>query len=160
MIHSFKPIYDENSKVLILGSMPSIKSLEDEMYYANPRNSFWELMCEITGDDCGKTNESKTKFLHRNSIALFDVIKSCERNGSLDSNIKNVIPNDIVSIVDSIQNLKLIVLNGGTAARYYKKYDMSLINRKTMFLPSTSPANAKGGYAAKLNEWKKIINYL
>jgi hypoxanthine-DNA glycosylase len=160
IIHSFEPIADENSKILILGSMPSVASLSAGMYYSHPRNAFWRIMGDLTGDEVGNTNAEKRDFLLRNKIALWDTLSACERQGSLDSNIKCTVPNDIKSLTNKCKGIKQVFLNGGSALKFYKKYHCENIKIPYLALPSTSPANARGGYEKKYESWKIISNFL
>jgi len=159
-INSFDPIYDENSKILILGTMPSIASLEQGMYYSHPRNAFWKILKDLTGDDPGNTNASKRSFLLRHNIALWDTLSSCERQGSLDGNIKEERPNNVAGLIKSCPLIQVIFLNGGAALKYYKRYHASKIELPYIALPSTSPANARGGYEKKLEAWRKVADYI
>ena len=134
--HTIKPFYNKDSKILILGSFPSIKSREAGFYYAHPQNRFWKVLSNIFNE----TIENKQEFLKKNHIALFDVCASCEIKGSSDASIKEVVPNDISEILKSSE-IKIIFLNGKTAANLYKKY-MQDIKIPSVVLPSTSPANA------------------
>lgn len=159
-IHSFEPIADENSRLLILGTMPSVASLNASMYYSHPRNAFYKILSELTGDDPGNDNASKKAFLLRHGIAVFDTLALCEREGSLDSNIKSPVPNDIKSFVAAHPKIEIIFLNGGGAAKYYKRYHQKAIELPAVVLPSTSPANARGGYQKKLEAWQVVADFL
>ncbi|HEX2939036.1 MAG TPA: DNA-deoxyinosine glycosylase [Ruminiclostridium sp.] len=159
-ISSFDPIYDESSKILILGTMPSVASLEAGMYYSHPRNAFWKILKDLTGDDPGTVNDEKRKFLLRHGIALWDTLSSCEREGSLDGNIKYEHPNNVPKLVKLCPDISIIFLNGGAALKYYKRYHESIINLSFKILPSTSPANARGGYEKKLAAWHIVSDYL
>ena len=121
--HEFPPVYDEKSRILILGSFPSVKSREQEFYYGHPQNRFWKLMKRIF--DCENvsldTIDEKKQFLLDNNIALWDVIKSCDIKGSSDSSIKNIEPNDLELIVNN-SDVKKIILNGGKAYELYEKF--------------------------------------
>lgn len=153
MIYSFKPIYDKNSKILILGSMASVESLKQGFYYMHPRNRFWSTMAKITGKSVPESIDGKRAFLLENGIALMDSIYSCEREGSLDSDIKNVVPNDIPAVL-AATNIKAVFCNGkksyAVAKKAYPEIDFKC-------LPSTSPANA-GGW--KEEAWIKLREYL
>lgn len=159
-VYSFEPIYSENSRILILGTMPSTASLKAGMYYSHPQNAFWRILRDLTGDEPGDTNENKRGFLMCHGVALWDTLKMCEREGSLDSNIKQEAPNEVAELVSRCPNIKTVFLNGGAALRYYKKYHAKNISLPFIALPSTSPANARGGYKAKLESWGILGNYL
>ncbi len=156
---SFLPSIDENSKVLILGSMPGVKSLEMQQYYAHPQNRFWKVM----GLLCNCKNlynfeySEKLNILLKNNIALWDVIKSCERVGSLDSNIEKEIPNKISALLKKYKNIEIICLNGNKSYSAFKKHFSSLFCKyKCLKMPSTSPANAKFRLENLYEEWKQI----
>lgn len=153
MIYSFKPIYDKNSKILILGSMASVESLKQGFYYMHPRNRFWPTMAKITGNPVPESIDGKRAFLLENGIALMDSIYSCDREGSLDSDIKNAVPSDIPAVL-AATDIKAVFCNGkksyAVAKKAYPAIDFKC-------LPSTSPANA-GGW--KEEEWLKLREYL
>lgn len=158
---SFKPSIDNNSKILVLGSMPGVKSLEEQQYYAHPQNRFWKLI----GKFCNTNNlpeliyKDKLQVLLQNQIALWDVIQSCKRNGSLDSNIKNETPNNIPELLNQFPNIKVICLNGNKSYSAFKKYFPELLQQyKCYHLPSTSPANAKYKLENLINEWHQAMN--
>lgn len=155
IIHPIPPVYDENSKVLILGSFPSVKSREAQFFYGHPQNRFWKLVALIFEDDMPQTIEEKRTFLLRHKIAVWDVIKSCDITGSSDASIKNVVPNDLSTILNTA-NISNIYVNGKTAYKYYEKYMKPLIHRDAICLPSTSPANAAWNMERLESEWKVI----
>ena len=154
--HPIPPLYDKNSKILILGSFPSVKSREQMFFYGHPQNRFWKVISMIFKVSVPKTIEEKKTLLLSNHIALWDVIASCNINGSADSTIKNVIPNDLTNILNSAKIDKIIV-NGKTAEKYYIKYIEPKINIKAICLPSTSPANAAWSTDALIDSWKIIL---
>ncbi len=154
--HTLKPIYDKNSKVLILGSIPSTKSREVGFYYGHPRNKFWTTLKTIYKTENLDTIQDKIKFLKENHIALFDVIKSCEINSSSDSSIKNVVVNDLTPLLENSQ-IKAIFTTGSKAYNLYQKYLYKETNIKAIPLPSTSPANAKKGIEEILIKSYSII---
>lgn len=155
VIHNIPPVFDKDSEVLILGSFPSIKSREAEFFYGHPQNRFWKVTATVFGCDVPKTTEEKKAFLLKNHVALWDVVGSCEIEGSADSTIKNVVPNDIEMILNAA-DIKQIFVNGKTAEKYYRKYIQPRINRAAICLPSTSPANAAKSLADLIEEWKII----
>lgn len=159
---SFKPSIDDNSTILILGSMPGVKSLDEQQYYAHPQNRFWKVMGHI----CKEQNLSDLKYnekleiLLANNIALWDTIKSCTRDGSLDSNILNIVPNDIRKLLKKYPNIKIICLNGGKSFSTFKKYFPDLLEKyDCRKMPSTSPANAKFSLDKLFEEWEAGIKY-
>ena len=158
---SFLPSIDEKSEILILGSMPGVKSLEEQQYYAHPQNRFWKLMGKI----CNANNlpelsyQKKLQILLKNKIALWDVIQSCNRQGSLDSNIKNEIPNDISGLLAQFPNIEVICLNGNKSYSAFKKYFPNLLEKYNCFkMPSTSPANARYKLEDLCKAWSEAIN--
>ena len=155
IVHPIPPIYDENSEVLILGSFPSVKSREQGFFYGHPQNRFWKVTAAVFGERVPETIEEKKAFLLRNHIALWDVIGSCEIEGSADSSIRNVIPNDLSVILDAA-DIKGIFINGKTAYKYYRKYTETATGREAVCLPSTSPANAAWTLEKLLESWKCI----
>lgn len=160
VVHSFKPIYNSESKILILGSFPSIKSRENNFYYANPKNRFWSTLGNVFNENIGESNQDKEKFLLTHKIALFDVIYSCNIMASNDNSIKDVIPNDIKKIVDE-SKIKAIFTTGAKAYSLYNKYLLKDVGIEAIKLPSTSPANCKRGIEKVLvNSYSKIREYL
>ena len=156
---SFNPSIDENSKILILGSMPGVKSLEKQQYYAHPQNRFWNVLGHICGNsDLAKLEyNQKLKVLLDNNIALWDTIKSCKRDGSLDSDIQDEIPNNIRKLLIKYPNIKIILLNGNKSYSAFKKYFPDLLEKYICHkLPSTSPANARYNLDKLIQEWKII----
>lgn len=157
---SFSPSVNENCKVLILGSMPGVKSLDEQQYYAHPQNRFWKLM----GVFCDCENlpkmeyQDKLQTLLDNGFALWDVIKSCNRDGSLDSNIQNEKPNDIPKLLKKYPNIKTICLNGNKSYSEFKKHFSQLLTEyRCLKLPSTSPANARYNLETLYDEWRGFI---
>ena len=141
IIHPIKPVYNQESKILVLGSFPSVKSRESGFYYGHPQNRFWKVISAIMGDKVPESIEQKKDLLIRNYIAVWDVIHSCEIEGSADSSIKNVVVNDISEILYK-SKIKKIYTNGKKAHQLYMKYCYELTHQKDICLPSTSPANA------------------
>ena len=154
--HPFPPLYDKDSKILVLGSFPSVKSREQLFFYGHPQNRFWKVIAAVFGDDVPKSIEDKKAFLHKNHIALWDVIASCDIEGSADSTIKNVVPNDLDAIIKN-SKVKRIFVNGKTAEKYYNKYTKDKLGRAAVCLPSTSPANAAWSIERLVGAWR-IIN--
>ena len=151
-IHSIAPVYDSDSKILILGSFPSVKSREARFFYGHPQNRFWKVIAAVCGCDVPVTVEEKTSMLLKNHIALWDVIESCDIEGSSDSSIRNVKVNDF-SRIFAAADIKRIFANGGTAYNLYRKYVGTDITR----LPSTSPANAAWSIDKLVGAWKVIL---
>ena len=149
--HPFEPIYDENSRILILGSFPSVRSRADGFYYGHPQNRFWRLMENLYDTDILQTTDEKKKFLLKNGIALWDVIASCEIENSSDSSIRHAVPNNLECIWKSA-DIRYIYTNGKMADKLYRKY----FEREAICLPSTSPANAAWTFEKLKKVWKKI----
>ena len=154
--HTFMPVYNKDSKILILGSFPSVKSREAGFYYHHPQNRFWKVIAGLTEESIPETIEEKKKILLQHNIAIWDVIKSCEITGSSDSSIKEVVPADIESILQKSQ-IEKIYANGGKAYQLYMKYIFPNTKRDIIKLPSTSPANASYSLERLLEIWKKEI---
>lgn len=153
--HPFPPLFDAQSEILILGSFPSVKSREQQFFYGHPQNRFWRVTAAVCGAEVPVTIEEKRAFLLRNHIALWDVIASCEITGSSDSSIRNVVPNDLTPIFKTAQIWQIYV-NGGTAAKYYDKYQKPVLQRDAIRLPSTSPANAAWSVERLVSVWQCI----
>ena len=154
--HPFEPIYDKNSKILILGSFPSVKSREASFYYAHPQNRFWKVLQKIYNYNKELiTKEDKIKFLLANNIAIWDSIKECDIENSDDSSIRNVIPNDIEKILEN-SNVEKIFCNGNKSYEVFKKYHKN-INFKVDVLPSSSPANARYTFNKLVDVWSEKI---
>lgn len=154
--HTFLPIYDKESEILILGSFPSVKSRENQFYYGHPQNRFWRVIATITNSNLPITIEEKKRLLKENHIAIWDVIQSCSIIGSSDGSIRDVVVNDFSEIL-KIANIKRIYANGGKAYELYQKYVFSQTEREIKKLPSTSPANAAYQIERLCQEWKRIL---
>ena len=153
--HPFPPLYDSRSEILILGSFPSVKSRELRFFYGHPQNRFWRVTAAVFGCEVPQTIEEKRAFLLSHHVALWDVIASCEITGSSDSSIRNVQPNDLTPIL-AAANIRQIYVNGGTAAKYYDKYQKPVLLREAVRLPSTSPANAAWSLDRLIAAWQVI----
>lgn len=158
--HEFSPVYDKESRVLILGTFPSVKSREGQFYYHHPQNRFWKVTAALAGETTPQTIEEKKKMLLRHHIAIWDVVQSCWIKGSSDSSIRDVVPADLRLITDSA-DIQCIFANGTTAFRLYERYCKESVGRKAVCLPSTSPANAVWRLEALTEKWKEeILPYL
>ena len=159
---SFAPIADEDSRILILGSMPGIKSLEQQEYYAHPQNRFWRLLALLLDEAAPQDYAAKQALLHKHHIALWDTLGYCERNGSLDSNIKNEAPNAVVELAGELPHLQAVVCNGGKAGAAFKKYFAQKMPERVQifYLPSTSPANARLRLEGLAEHWQVILQFL
>lgn len=162
----FPPIVDKNAVVLILGSMPGEESLRLQQYYAHPRNLFWKIIGELFKFDYELPYNERVDKLIQNRITLWDVMRECEREGSLDSSIRNhsIAENDFISFFSEYANIKYIFFNGSKAEQEFKKRVLSNIKDKHKLilekLPSTSPAMAMMNFEEKLKLWKKIKKVL
>ena len=154
-VHPISPVFDKDSKALILGSFPSVRSREEGFFYGHPQNRFWKVTSRIFGEELPVTIEEKKAFLIRNHIALWDVIGSCEIDGSSDSSIRDVTVNDLSVILDTA-DIRAIFLNGKKAEQYYLKYLFPVLKRDAVCLPSTSPANAAWSLDKLTDAWKVI----
>ena len=155
-VHPIPPVYDGNSEILILGSFPSVKSREEGFFYGHPRNRFWKILSAIYDEKTPETVEEKKAFLLKNHIAVWDVIRSCDIEGSSDASIRNVLPNDIPSLLKKTKIRKIFV-NGKTAEKYYDRYLKETCN-KAVTLPSSSPANASMSLEKLIEEWKRLLS--
>ena len=156
IVHPIPPLYGKNSKTLILGSFPSVKSREAEFFYGHPQNRFWAIVAAVFGKEKPETIEEKKKLILENNLALWDVIASCEIVGSADSTISNVTANDLSVIINN-SNVDRIFVNGKTAEKYYNKYTYPKTGINAICLPSTSPANAAWNFEKLVEAWKIIL---
>ena len=153
--HGFEPVFDERSRVLVLGSFPSVLSRANDFYYGNPQNRFWRVAAACLGEPVPATIAEKRWMLLAHGIALWDVIASCEITGSADSSIKNVIANDLSPIL-AAADIRQIFVNGKTAEKYYRKYTEAATGRAAVCLPSTSPANAAWSMERLIAAWRSV----
>lgn len=153
--HRFGPVYDVNSKILILGSFPSVKSREEGFYYMHPQNRFWKCLSAVYGCEIGPSKEEKTEFLHKNHIALWDVVKKCRISGSQDAKLVPLEFNDIKWLIDNTQ-VKKIYTNGKLADKKYQEFIYGETGISSVYLPSTSAANARFSLAQLLAKWDNI----
>jgi TDG/mug DNA glycosylase family protein len=159
MISSFEPIIDKECKIMILGTMPGVKSLEKQEYYGHERNAFWKIIYSLFRNELTNDYSHKKSFLLQHNIALWDVLNACYREGSSDSNIKNPIPNDFNNLFKHYPNIKAIYFNGEPAEKLFKRFvskTLGDINILSYRLPSTSPANTIK-FERKLEQWEKIL---
>ena len=155
VVHGFEPVFDGDSRVLVLGSLPSVKSREQGFYYGHPQNRFWRVVAGVFGEGVPDTIAARKALLLRCGVAVWDVVAECDIIGSADSSIRNVVPADLSRILDAAP-IRAIFANGGTAERLYNKHQRGLTNREIIRLPSTSPANAKWSIESLINEWQQI----
>jgi hypoxanthine-DNA glycosylase len=154
--HPIPPIYDENSKILILGSFPSVKSREQQFFYGHKQNRFWRVLAQILEYPVPNDIQEKTEMLVNNHIALWDVIASCSIIGSSDASITDVVPNDLSKILETA-DLQAIYCNGTKAYELYQKYIYPTNKIQATKLPSTSPANASYSFEQLVGVWRSIL---
>ncbi len=154
--HTFAPIYNQDSKILILGSFPSVKSRENNFYYGHPQNRFWKVLASVLDTEVPETIEQKKKMLLEHHVAIWDVIESCSIQGSSDTSIKDVVVNDFSKILSEAK-IERIYVNGTKAYEFYHKYAEPQMGMKAIKLPSTSPANAAWKLERLSKTWKEII---
>ncbi len=157
IVHPIPPFFDAESEILILGSFPSVKSREQMFFYGHPQNRSWKVIAAVFDDSVPVTVPEKKAFLAKHRIAMWDVIGSCDIEGSSDSSIKNVSANDLSQILYN-SKVESIFVNGKTAEKYYKKYTEPVTGIKAICLPSTSPANAMCSLEQLISIWKENIN--
>ena len=155
-IYSFPPISNQNAKVLILGTMPGEMSLKLKQYYGHGGNNFWKIIFSIFNETLVTDYELKKNILLKNHVALWDVLKACEREGSSDNAIIQETPNDFKTFFETHKKIKLVAFNGKNAEAYFKYLCPVKPNVELITLPSTSPANTWKTYDEKLVEWQVI----
>lgn len=153
--HPFPPVFDKDCNILILGTFPSVRSRETGFFYGHPQNRFWRVTAAVFGDDVPVTKEDKISFLLKHHIALWDVISSCDIEGSSDSSIKNAVPNDISYLLEN-SHITRIFTNGNAAYKLYERYIEPKSNIVAQKLPSTSPANAAWSIEKLISSWQII----
>ena len=158
-IHPFDPIYDEDSRILILGTFPSVRSREVQFYYGHPRNRFWKTLAELLQTEIPSTAEEKIRFLKTHHIALWDTCAACDIDGSADATIRRTVPNDIRPILKTA-DIRAIFCGGKTAGGLYEKHIFPQTGIPAIVLPSTSPANAACTDAMLIDAWSAILPYL
>lgn len=151
-VHNIPPLYDAASRVLILGSFPSVKSREAAFFYAHPQNRFWPVLAAVLGEEVPTTVKEKKAMALRHGVAMWDTVGSCEIVGSSDASITNVVPNDL-SVILNAADIRTIFCNGGTSYACYKKYCRKNLGRGAVQLPSTSPANARWTEEKLVEAW-------
>ncbi len=158
-VHPIPPLYNACSRILILGSFPSVASRRDAFFYAHKQNRFWRVIAAVLQEPVPDSVEEKKRLLLSHGIALWDVIGACTVNGSSDSSIGSVLPNDLSQILTAAP-VRYIFTNGKTADKYYRRFDLPLYDLPVVCLPSTSPANAAKDTAALIAAWSVIRNAL
>lgn len=155
--HPFPPVVDADCCILILGSFPSVKSRADGFFYGHPQNRFWRVLAAILGEDTPMDIPSKQAMLLRHHIALWDVIASCQIDGSSDASIRDAVPVEISQVTDTAC-IKQVICNGALAGKLYKRYLQSLTGIEAVVLPSTSPANAAWSLKRLILAWSSVLN--
>ena len=160
MITGFAPIVNEDCRMLILGSMPSEASLAMGEYYGNPRNAFWPLVSDLLGEPYRSDYAARVDMLLRHGIALWDVVASCDRQGSGDADIRNVKVNDFPAFYTAHPRIRYVFFNGGKAWELYKRH-VGMTESRHIYerLGSTSPAHAVS-FEARLHDWRQLSNHL
>ena len=159
ILHPLKPLYNKDSKILILGSFPSVKTREYGFFYGHPQNRFWPIMEGLFNQTLSTNIDERRYFLLNHHIAVYDSIYQCDIIGSSDASIQNVIPTDL-AIIFKNANIQQVFCNGATSYKYYQKYHAKKSGIKGIKLPSTSPANARYRLEDLLEEWRQILDYL
>ncbi|MDO4620975.1 MAG: DNA-deoxyinosine glycosylase [Lachnospiraceae bacterium] len=158
-VHEFNPVYNNESRILILGSFPSVKSREQKFYYGHPANRFWKVLAQVREEEIPKTVEEKTAFLLRNRIAVWDVIAECDIEGSSDSSIRNAVPTDVEKILREAP-IQAVFCNGRLSETLFHRYHTVSEEISVTGLPSTSPANAAWSMEKLYKKWVVINSYL
>lgn len=157
VFHTIEPVFDKNSRALILGTMPSPKSREEGFYYAHPQNRFWPVLAAVFNERTPIGTEERKSFAKKHGIALWDVLASCDIEGAADSSIKNPVPNDIARLISETE-IKSIFTTGGTAYRLYNRYCADKTGIKAVGLSSTSAANARMKLDELVREYRVIYD--
>ena len=164
-VQSFEPVIGTRPRIIILGSMPGVASLESVQYYAHPRNLFWPIMGSLFGIDSAVPYSQRIEQLRRLPLILWDSLKSCYRPGSLDSRIasQTAVPNDIPGLVEQYPDIRAIVFNGAASEKFFRQLVLPGWTKpeiELLRLPSTSPANAGMSFEQKRDAWKALLQYL
>ncbi len=166
LVHSFEPIVGRDPRIVILGSMPGVVSLQAAQYYANPRNAFWTIIAELFGIDIDCDYDSRVQHISQLPLILWDTLKACHRQGSLDSKIlrQQIEANDVVGLLERHSGLRAIAFNGAASEKYFNQLEKHRLPAnhalELIKLPSTSPANAAMNFEQKLAAWRNLLDYL
>lgn len=155
IVHPIPPFWRADSEILILGSFPSVKSREQRFFYGHPQNRFWRVLAAVYSDETPLSIPEKSAFLERHRVALWDSIARCTIEGSADSSIRDVVPNDLSVILDHAP-IRAIFCNGRTSLDCFNRYIRPVLSRDAILLPSTSPANAARSLAQLADAWTVI----
>ena len=156
VVHPFGPVYNEDSRILILGSLPSPASREVGFYYGHPRNRFWQMLSEVYGEPLRENVTEKEAYVLRHGLALWDAIEECDIIGAADSSVRNAVPTDIPMILKHTR-VERILCNGALAKKIYDKYQLERTGMPAQQMPSTSPANAAWSLERLVQEWRKVL---
>lgn len=154
--HTFEPVWNQKSEILILGTFPSAKSRENHFYYGHPQNRFWRLLANIYGESVPETIDEKKELILKHHLAVWDVIDQCDIIGSSDSSIRNVVPCDLAGILAK-SSIRTIIANGAKAYELYQKHQLPKTGLKVQKLPSTSPANAAWSLERLQESWSAVL---
>jgi TDG/mug DNA glycosylase family protein len=166
LVHSFEPIVGRDPRIVILGSMPGVVSLQAVQYYANPRNAFWAIIAELFDIDIDCSYEARIAQISQLPLILWDTLKACHREGSLDSKIlrQEIAANDIIGLLARHPGIKAIAFNGAASEKYFNQLEkprLAVDHAVDLIkLPSTSPANASINFEQKLTDWRQLLVYL
>lgn len=160
VLRSFRPVADERSRILILGTMPGPVALERRQYYGYPGNHFWKIMPAVLSEAEPRDYRERIDLLRRRRIALWDVLKTCRRAGASDTAIRDAVPNDIAALLRRCRAIETLFFNGKSAERLYRRYLGERIHIPCFTLPSTSPAHAVLSLSRKTEVWRGILPYL
>ena len=159
VVHPLRPIIDPESRVLLLGTMPSPKSREYGFYYGNPQNRFWRVLAALWQEPAPRNAEERSSLLHRHHIALWDTLHSCTICGASDSSIRDAVPNDVAGLLRDYPGVQQIFTTGTTAKRLYDRLLLPVTGRPALLLPSPSPANARLGLPQLVEAYRALLPY-
>ena len=166
LVHSFEPIVGRDPRIVILGSMPGVVSLQAVQYYANPRNAFWAIIAELFDIDIDCSYQSRVAQVAQLPLIMWDTLKACHREGSLDSKIlrQQIEANDIAGLLGQHRGLRDIAFTGADTAKSFRQLDKPRLAENHQLelikLPSTSPANAAMNFQQKLAAWRQLLDYI
>ena len=155
-LHTIAPVYDQNSRILILGSFPSVKSRAVGFFYGHPQNRFWKTLAALFEAPLPQTIDEKRTFLLEHGIALWDVIASCEINGSSDASVRNAVPVNIAQVMETA-SIRRVICNGALAGKLYRQHLLPITGLEPLVLPSTSPANAAWSLERLAEAWRSAV---
>ncbi len=157
--HTFAPVWDEDSRILILGTFPSVKSRENNFYYGHPQNRFWKLLAGIYHETVPETVDEKKALILKHHLAIWDVVDQCDIIGSSDSSIRNVVPSNIAGLLAK-SSIRVVLANGAKAFELYRRFQLAQTGIEAHKLPSTSPANAAWSMERLQEEWSRALQVI